>query len=186
MLVDADRLATAEFYAEVERRPADHSQLQYDSLATLRDRIDGYVDRLAAEAAAKRPSTVNAMRAEVLAACRQAAQQLPGLFSLTVPTGGGKTLSAMSFALRHAVLYGLDRVIVIIPFTSIIEQNAQCYREALGTEGQPDERNVLEHHSGIDEQNARIADREFIESLDISAELADLALRENFCFNTEE
>lgn len=160
VLVDADRLATAEFYAETEGRQPEREHLNYDSLATLRDRLDAHIDRLAADANARQPSRVNTLRAEVLAACRAAAELPPGFFSLTVPTGGGKTLSAMSGALRHATCHGLDRVIVIIPFTSIIEQNAQRYREAFGTPAAPDNRNVLEHHSGIDEQKADEINRE--------------------------
>lgn len=159
-LVDADRLATAEFYSRAEGRLPEHDALAYDPLPALRDRLDAHIDRLTAEAQAKRPSAVNALRAEVLATCRASAAKRPGLFSLTVPTGGAKTLSGMSFALRHAALYGLDRVIVIIPFTSIIEQNAKRYREALGSRDETDDRNVLEHHSGIDEKAAEDANRE--------------------------
>ncbi len=160
VLVDADRLATAEFCAKAEGRVPERRRLRYDRLEMLRDRLDAYVDRLAAEAATSRPSAVNALRAEVLAACRRAACEPPGLFSLTVPTGGGKTLSAMSFGLRHAVAHGLYRVIVVIPYTSIIDQNAREYRLALGIDGKPDSRNVLEHHSGIDERVAEETNRE--------------------------
>lgn len=151
-LVDSDRLATDAFYARAEGRPTVSEQLEYEALHRLRERLDAHIDRLAQSKGGAMITPVNQLRAEVLAACRDKALLPPGLFSLTVPTGGGKTLSAMSFALRHAVEHQLDRVIVVIPFTSIIEQNAMRYRDALGSNGQPDERNVLEHHSGIDEQ----------------------------------
>ena len=154
-LVDADRLETAAFYAGAEGRAPDEQQLQYDSLETLRDRIDIYIDCLARRSTPNEAgaSPINVIRASVLADCRTAAAESPGFFSLTVPTGGGKTLSAMSFALNHALCHGQRRVIVVIPFTSIIRQNAECYRRALGPgRGIADSRNVLEHHSGIDPQ----------------------------------
>ena len=83
---------------------------------------------------------INKQRKLVLDDCMKAAQQDPGLFSLTVPTGGGKTLASLAFALEHAKKYGKERIIYVIPFTSIIEQNAGVFRNMLG------ENAVLEHH----------------------------------------
>ena len=137
-LVDADFLDTDAFYRAGERS---RETAGFEPIGRLRERLDAAVDDLAAKA---RPSPVNALRAEVLAACRRAAEQTPGLFSLSVPTGGGKTLAAMAFALRHAERHGLRRVIAAIPYTSIIEQNAAVYRRALG------DANVIEHHSNLD------------------------------------
>lgn len=146
-LVDADYLATESFYSPGVRETA---LTGFDDLSVLRQRLDDSIDALVAGLPdERRASTVNLRRAEVLAACRAKAEMPPGIFSLTVPTGGGKTLAAMSFALRHAERHGLRRVIVAIPFTSIIEQNAAVYRKALG------EANVIEHHSGLDPQAAQ-------------------------------
>ena len=119
-LVDADRLRTREFYARTEGCQAEHEQLHYQPLVILRDRLDKFTDRKSEMATAEDPTPMNRLRACVLAACREAAAKRPGFYSLTVPTGGGKTLSGMSFALRHACKWKLDRVIVVIPFTSII------------------------------------------------------------------
>jgi CRISPR-associated endonuclease/helicase Cas3 len=150
-LVDADYLATEAFYSPGRRTEVE----EYDDIPTLGSRLDDSLDKLAASLTEeKRDSLVNRKRAEVLAACEAKAGQERGIYSLTVPTGGGKTLSAMAFALRHAEHWKLQRVIVAIPFTTIIEQNAKVYADALG------ERNVLEHHSALDPLAAEERNRE--------------------------
>lgn len=145
-LVDADFLDTEAFF-EPGRRAAAKG---FDSIAALLRRLDAHLDGLTGDA---EPTDVNRVRAEVLSACRRAAGCSPGNFSLSVPTGGGKTLSAMAFALRHAERHGLRRVIVVIPYTSIIEQNAAVYREVLG------ESNVIEHHSNVDPREETVRNR---------------------------
>lgn len=89
-------------------------------------------------------TTINKLRVQILNDCINSAELEQGLFSLTVPTGGGKTLSSMAFALKHAIKYGLERIIYVIPYTSIIEQNANVFRDILGNN------NVLEHHSNFE------------------------------------
>lgn len=140
-LVDADRLDSEAF-----ANPAiAASRSRYADICDLQNRFETYLDdKVESLSREERESEVNKARSEVLHACRSAAEAAPGIFSLTVPTGGGKTLSSMSFALRHARRYSLRRVIVVIPYTSIIEQNAEEYRGALGAE------NVIEHHSNLD------------------------------------
>lgn len=87
---------------------------------------------------------INRLRAEILAHCREKAALEPGLFTLTVPTGGGKTLTSMAFALDHALRHGKRRIVYVIPYTSIIEQNAQVFRDIFPANS------VVEHHSNFD------------------------------------
>lgn len=103
---------------------------------------------------------VNRQRALVREACLRAAKQVPGLFSLSVPTGGGKTLASLAFALRHAIRNGLQRIVYVIPLTSIIEQNADVFREALRSVTDRLGRDVvLEHHSNLDPEKETTTNR---------------------------
>lgn len=132
-LVDADFLNTESFMAEtVPLRSG------YDSLPELLRRLNDYI---APWFPGK--TELNRNRCAILSACMEKASLPRGVYSLTVPTGGGKTVSSLAFGLKHAVENGMKRVIYVIPYTSIIEQNAQVFRDILG------ESNVVEHHSGV-------------------------------------
>lgn len=136
-LTDADFLDTEHFCAP-EKHASRGIWPGLDSLAPLlADKISSF------EKIAGTPSDtpVKAARREILGHCRKAADNNQGFFSLTVPTGGGKTISSLAFALDHARRNGLRRIIFVIPYTSIIEQNAQVFRDILGDNA------VLEHHS---------------------------------------
>ena len=138
-LVDADYLDTEAFYRRAEGQPSARER-STPSLQALCKRLDLYLNSLDSN----RP--VNVVRGQILAHVRKQAGQSSGLFSLTVPTGGGKTLASLAFALDHAIARGLRRVIFVIPFTSIVEQNAAVFRRALGNLGA---NAVLEHHSAF-------------------------------------
>ncbi len=144
-LVDADRLDTEAFYSALDAKTPPRGGWSATILSTLNAKLDAYLKGLARGGQA---SDVNKARAEILAAAGRKALECPGLFSLSVPTGGGKTLSSLAFALGHAVAHNLDRVIYVIPFTSIIEQTAGVFRKAFGADL---EHCVIEHHSAYRE-----------------------------------
>ncbi len=139
-LVDADFLDT-ESFMEPGRGGARRG---FPTIEELRTALDGHMAGLMRGAA----GPVNELRAEIYRQCRVKAEYEPGLFSLTVPTGGGKTLASLAFALRHAQRHGKRRVIYAIPFTSIVEQTADVFREALG--GHADV--LVEHHSNAESE----------------------------------
>jgi CRISPR-associated endonuclease/helicase Cas3 len=136
-LIDADRTAAAAFGVGEDAIP----ETAYPTIAALETALLAGMQRRSGT-----PNRLNALRNEVLRAVVAKADEFPGVFTLTVPTGGGKTLTSLAFALAHAREKQLDRVIVVIPYTSIIEQTAQVYRDALGDLGGA----VLEHHSAFE------------------------------------
>ncbi len=137
-LVDADFLDTE---AYMDDRKADSRRGESD-LRPLRNELNAYLS-----AFGEPKTAVNRIRSEVLTQCRSKASLPPGVFSLTVPTGGGKTLSSLAFALEHAVHHGKRRVIYAIPYTSIIEQTADVFRQVFNALG---EDAVIEHHSNAE------------------------------------
>lgn len=136
-LVDADYLDTEVF---MDGQKATERTAPFEELHQLSERFARHMASMGKRSA---PTRVNIIREEVLTACRTAAKKPPGLFSLKVPTGGGKTLSAMAFALDHALRHGKTRIIYVIPYTSIIEQTAKIFSDIFGQE------NVIEHHSNL-------------------------------------
>ena len=151
-LVDADFLDTEAF---MDAGKAVH-RAGAPAIPDLLPHFNAYMD----EKFARAPSTsVNRVRAEVLSQCRDKARNTPGLFSLTVPTGGGKTLSSLAFALEHAARHGKRRVIYAIPYTSIIEQTANIFRDIF-----PDM--VVEHHSNLDPDRETVKSRLATENWD--------------------
>jgi CRISPR-associated endonuclease/helicase Cas3 len=146
-LCDADFLDTERFM------DADRSDRRsgYPSIAEYRRTLDAHLDAMAVRVAegGRADDVVMRARALVLRQCREKALLPRGVFSLTVPTGGGKTLSSLAFALAHAEAHGLDRVVYAIPYTSIIEQTADVFGEIFGTA------NIVEHHSQADTDPAQ-------------------------------
>lgn len=153
-LVDADFLDTEQFMTP------EQSELRgkYANLQKLKERFDDYMSEKTSNV---KSSKINIIRADVLKSCREKAELEPGFYSLNVPTGGGKTLSSMAFALEHAIKNNKKRIIMAIPYTSIIEQTAKIYK--YGTDDEDlikqyqksgkclfGEENVLEHHCNFD------------------------------------
>lgn len=142
-LVDADFLDTEAYFTPDAAARRDN----FPSLRQMQRVLDEHLRGMAKRAAMGGPSSLDAHRGEVLAACRAKAAFPPGFFTLTVPTGGGKTLSSLAFALEHALRQGKRRVVYAIPYTSIIEQNAKVFRNVFAPLGDDV---VVEHHSNLD------------------------------------
>lgn len=159
-LVDADYRDTEAFYAAADRREVERD---WPPLTQIVDRLLESLDARFRAMRATAPATdVNRLRSEILAHVRARAEEPTGRFTLTVPTGGGKTLASLAFALEHARRHRLDRIVYAIPFTSVIDQTASLFREILGDDV------VLEHHSAIDEE--RLRDREGADKLRLAME----------------
>ena len=163
-LVDADFLDTERFISP------DKSSLrgQYESFNKLFTKFDNYMNAKLSKA---EDNPINSYRREIYEQCIEKAEFPPQMFSLTVPTGGGKTLSSMAFALNHLKKYNLNRIFYVIPYTSIIEQNADVFREIFGNQ------NVLEHHSNYDPKNEKSENTDTTqEKLKLSSENWDIPI----------
>lgn len=137
-LIDADRTNSAEFEKPGRKKAAKHTPWP-----ELIDRLEKH---LAAFPATK---PIDTLRKDISRHCLSAASREHGTYTLTVPTGGGKTLASLRFALHHAEKHGMERIIYVIPYTSIIDQNAQVAREILEPPGVVPGSVVLEHHSNL-------------------------------------
>lgn len=146
-LVDADFLATEAFMNQGKSRL--RNQVPDNILLQIVEKLEA---RIAAFGSPAPGDIVNVQRQQVVADCRAKSPESPGLFTLTVPTGGGKTLSSLLFALHHAIAHGQSRVIFVVPFTSIIEQNAQVIREIIASLQTEAFTPLVEHHSALDPQ----------------------------------
>lgn len=143
-LVDADFLDTEGFVNP--KQAALRGTWPDDILWQMSEALDEFMKNFGRE-----NTFVNRQRALVREDCLRAASQERGLFSLTVPTGGGKTLASLAFALRHASFHGLRRIVYVIPLTSIVEQTVGVFREALRFVSDRIGRDILiEHHSSLD------------------------------------
>lgn len=154
-LVDADFLDTEAFMQPEQNK----LRGKYDSLMVLEGKLEAYLSGLKKNA----PDTeVNRIRNEVQNWCIEESANPSGFYSLTVPTGGGKTLASVLWAIKHALKNGLKRVIIAIPYTSIITQTASVLRSIFG------EKNVLEHHSNVD--HMAFDDKELSQTMKLATE----------------
>lgn len=150
-LVDADFLDTERFMQNGKsgRQAGEEMETLWKKLQT---HVSGWLECTGED-------TINGRRTEILRSCIGMGTEDKGLFRLTVPTGGGKTAASLAFALRHAVEHGLSHIIYVIPYTSIIEQNARVFASILG------EDNVLEHHCNVNYEGG-----EELKSMQLAAE----------------
>lgn len=147
-LIDADRTNTRQFEEFEPSELAEKQQVEppSDTKALFMDYEQKLLLRLATlqEGTTARTSITELRQAMSEQCSRFADKKPPGIYTLSIPTGGGKTLASLRYALRHAQKYNKERIIYVVPFTTIIEQNANEIRELL-----QDDEHILEHHSNV-------------------------------------
>ena len=151
-LIDADRINSSDFEREAQkevRRLTEKPDWQ-TAIDQLEAKLAGFENRY----------PIDEIRRKISDNCLKRAVDFQGIYTLTVPTGGGKTLASLRYALHHSQKHNLDRIIYIIPYTSIIDQNAQAVREILGEDW------VLEHHSNLEPEKQSWQDKLLSENWD--------------------
>jgi CRISPR-associated endonuclease/helicase Cas3 len=140
-LIDADRIDTANFEnpASAKKRNSGF----YRQWNVLSERLENHLETL------KSTRPIDLIRSNISDECLKRSHDKKGIFTLTVPTGGGKTLASLRFALNHAEKHNLDRIIFVIPFTTIIDQNADVARKILEIDDAEVGSIVLENHSNL-------------------------------------
>ncbi|MBR3217803.1 MAG: CRISPR-associated helicase Cas3' [Exiguobacterium sp.] len=134
VLLDADRTNTRQF----ETNQPEYTLMS--DFTVYMKRLEDYISHLGKKTSA---TPINLLRQQMSNQCREHAKQPSGIYTLSIPTGGGKTMASLRYALYHSILYNKQRIIYVVPFTTIIEQNAQVTRDVLNTQ------EVVEHHSNV-------------------------------------
>lgn len=155
-LIDSDRINSADFEYPGNKRARSQTRVNWEVA------IDRLENKLAA---LPHKHEIDTIRKNISDCCKARAVDPQGIYTLTVPTGGGKTYSSIRYALHHAEKHKLDRIIYIIPYTSIIEQNAQAIRDLLEVKGDPFPW-VLEHHSNLEPDKQTWRDKLIAENWD--------------------
>lgn len=160
-LVDADFIDTENYMSDTLKPRGNNS-----SISQINSQFNNFLSNLVSD-----NTKINIKRKCILERCIGMAKRETGLYTLTVPTGGGKTYSSLAFALNHAKINGLKKIIYVIPYTSIIEQNAKVFKDALGEE------NILEHHSNYQFDNTNSENLQAInEKLMLASENWDIPI----------
>ncbi|MFD2308132.1 CRISPR-associated helicase/endonuclease Cas3 [Enterococcus termitis] len=147
-LLDADRTNTMLFEEHREYKQIQNKELLERYCHLLEAKVNSF----------KADTPINELRAQLSNQCKAFAQRETGIYSLSIPTGGGKTLASLRFGLNHAIKHGKERVIYVVPYTTIIEQNAATVKEIL-----QDSENILEHHSNVFSEAIYTKEQEEIE-----------------------